>query len=321
MLHNVLSKLVKDDVSRLQRYKKLSVSYSGPNRRLSSLVPPALNTEDEFKMQARHLMVREFMLSLAAFERTCCIHISSSWRKSRASMLVFRGRVLGCIYTRKDLDAPVFAEEAFTLTQTELGEVDTEISAYEIDEEIALASAALFSRHTVAEEATDVLRSPLQEYKKFLEVDASGCIFVNDADNQTICRVYVLNGLIVGIYLTGEGWLAKDINLVEDMVELDPSLSCETFFMPTLDLQAIYQDGFAASREAGSIVMFDCSVRNSDAKVDIFANYVVTFKRTSSFLADKANYLDSQKKVIDEYTAYSNPTPAIKHAHSVHPLV
>lgn len=321
MLHNVLSKLVKDDVTRLQRYKKLSASYSGPNRRLSSLVPPAAKAEDESKMQARHLMVREFMLSLAAFERTCCLHISSSWRKSRASMLVFRGRVLGCIYTRKDLDAPVFAEEGFTLALAELGEVDTEISAYEIDEEVALASAALFSSQTVAEASADVLRSPLQEYKRFLEVDASGCILVNDAENQTICRVYVLNGLIVGIYLTGEGWLTKDINLVEDMVELDPTMSCETFFMPSLDMQAIYKEGFASSREAASIVMFDCSVRESSAKSDIFANYVVTFKRSSSFLADKANYMDSQKKVIDEYTAYSNPTPAIKHAHSVHPLV
>ena len=173
----------------------------------------------------------------------------------------------------------------------------------------------------MAEASADVLRSPLQEYKRFLEVDASGCILVNDAANQTICRVYVLNGLIVGIYLTGEGWLTKDINLVEDMVELDPTMSCETFFMPSLDMQAIYKEGFASSREAASIVMFDYSVRESSAKSDIFANYVVTFKRSSSFLADKANYMDSQKKVIDEYIAYSNPTPAIKHAHSVHPLV
>lgn len=320
MLHNVLSKLVKDDVNRLQRYKKLAACYSGPNRRLSSLVPPAASSEDESRMNARHLMVREFMLSLAAFERTCCIHISSQWRRSRASMLVFRGKILGCIYTRKDLDAPVFAEEGFTLALAELGEADTQISAYEVEEHIALASAALFSRYTQAEEMV-APGTPIDEYKKFLDVDASGCIFLNDAENQVVCRVYVLNGMIVGIYANAQGWIEKDINLVEDMVDKHPEYTCETFFMPTLDVQDVYKDGFAASPEAGSIVNFDCSVRNSEEKVDVFANYVVSFKRNSGFLADKCNYVDSQKKVIDEYTAYSNPTPAIKHAHSVHPLV
>lgn len=321
MLHNVLSRLVKDDINRLQKYKKIELTYRGPNRRLSSLVPPSMGADTEAKMQARHLMQREFMLSLAAFERTCCIHISSAWRRSRTSMLVFRGRVVGCIYTRKDLDSPVFAEEAFTMALAELGEVDTQISGYEIDEEIALASAAIFSRHTVAEESADVLRSPLQEYKKFLEVDASGCIFVNDAENQTVARVYVVNGLIVGIYSNTSGWLAKDINLVEDMVEANSDLTCETFFMPTLDMQEIYKDGFAVSPEAGAIVMFDCSVRTPAEKVDLFANYVVGFKRNSSFLADKIDYVDNQQLVIEQYTAFSNPQPHAKHAHSVHPLV
>lgn len=320
MLHNVLSKLVKDDVSRLQRYKKLAVAYCGPNRRLSSLVPPSMGADSESKMQARHLMVRELMLSLAAFERTCCIHISSQWRRSRASMLVFRGRILGCIYTRKDLDAPVFAEEGYTLAMAELGEVDTQIEAYEIDENIALASAALFSRLTLAEETVDA-GTPIDEYKKFLDVDASGCIFLNDNDNQVVCRIYVLNGMIVGIYSHTQGWLEKDINLVEDIVDRNPEYTCETFFMPALDMQEVYKEGFAASPEAGSIVNFEPNVRVSQEKVDLFANYVVSFKRNSSFLADKVEYVDSQKKVIDQYTAFSNPTPHAKHAHSVHPLV
>ncbi len=320
MLHNVLSKFVKDDVNRLQKYKKLSLSYCGPNRRLSSLVPPSMTVDSESKMQARHLMVREFMLSLAAFERTCCVHISSQWRRSRASMLVFRGRILGCIYTRKDLNGPVFAEEGYTLALAELGEVDTKIEAYEIDENIALASAALFSRNTLAEEAVDA-GTPIDEYKKFLDVDASGCIFLNDAENQVVCRIYVVDGMIAGIYSTSQGWLDKDINLVEDIVDSNPEYTCETFFMPTMDLQEVYKDGFAASPEAGAILNFDSTIRQTDEKVDLFANYVVSFKRNSSFLADKIDYLDSQQQVIEQYTAFSNPTPSAKHAHSVHPLV
>lgn len=320
MLHNVLSKLVKDDVNRLQKYKKLAVAYSGPNRRLSSLVPPSMGDDSESKMQARHLMVREFMLSLAAFERTCCIHVSSQWRRSRAAMLVFRGRILGCIYTRKDLDAPVFGEEGFTMALAELGEVDSQIEAYEVDEDIALASAALFSVRTLAEEDVDA-GTPIDEYKKFLDVDASGCIFLNDSDNQVVCRIYVLAGMIVGIYSHTQGWLDRDINLVEDIVDRNPEFTCETFFMPTMNMQEIYKEGFAASPEAGSIVNFDNTLRQPEERVDLFANYVVTFKRNSSFLADKIDYLDSQKKVIDQYTAFSNPQPHAKHAHSVHPLV
>jgi hypothetical protein len=127
--------------------------------------------------------------------------------------------------------------------------------------------------------------------------------------------------MIVGIYSHTQGWLEKDINLVEDIVDRNPEYTCETFFMPALDMQEAYKEGFVASPEAGSIVNFESSVRVSQEKVDLLANYVVSFKRNSSFLADKVEYVDSQKKVIDQYTAFSNPTPHAKHAHSVHPLV
>ncbi len=177
----------------------------------------------------------------------------------------------------------------------ELGEVDTQIEAYEVDEDIALASAALFSRHTLAEESVEA-GTPIDEYKKFLDVDASGCIFLNDSNNQVVCRIYVLTGIIVGIYSPTQGWLERDINLVEDMVDRNPEFTCETFFMPTLNMQEVYKEGFAASPEAGAIINFDCTLRQPEERVDLFANYVVTFKRNSSFLADKVDYIDSQKR-------------------------
>lgn len=321
MLQHVMSKMMKDDVSRLQRYKRLSAaSYAGPNRRLTALVPPPQNAEDEHRMPSRNLMQREFMLGLGANERTCCLHISSQWRRSRASVLVLRGKAVGCIYTRKDLDCPVFGEEAFSLALAELNDVDTQISAYELDENLAIASAAIFSKHTIAEQPVMELRSPIIEYKKFLDVDASGCIFLNDAENQTVCRVYVLQGLVVGVYSNAQGWLENDINLVEEMVDADSTLTCEAFMMQVSDISEIYDDTFPLSAEGTALVIFDRNIRKSEPKVDLFENYVSSSKRSSNLL-DKRGFVDEQQNRIEEVTAFANRAGAIKHAHSVHPLV
>lgn len=320
MLHNVLSKMMKEDVHRLQQTKKLSVlRYAGPNRRLSALLPAALEAADEKKLAARHLMQREFMLSLGAQERTCVLHISSQWRRSRSSVLVFRGKALGCIYTRKDLDAPVFGEEAFDLALADLGDADTQIAAYQIEENVALAAAALFSRYTLAEEPGNDL--PIDAYKKFLDVDASGCIFLNDAENQTVCRVYVLDGYVVGIHSNAKGWIENDINLVEEMVEQNPSWTCESFMMKVSDIARICDDSFPLSAEGHAIVVFDGNVRKIEEKVNLFANYVSLIKRHSGLLEQKTHFVDEQQNRIDQVTAFANRTAAIKHAHSVHPLV
>jgi len=319
MLQHVLSKMIKEDVSRLQQTKKLdALTYSGPNRRLSTLLPVVGSLAKETRMAARHLMQREFMLSLGANETTCVLHITSQWRRSRSSVLVFRGRALGCIYTRKDIEAPVFGEEAYSLALADLGNVDTIISAYEIEESVALAAAALFSRHTLAEEPSNTL--PIDEYKKFLDIDASGCIFLNDADNQTVCRVYVLDGTIVGIYANGRGWIDTDINLVEEMVEKNSSLTCESFMMKVSEISSICDDAFPLSAEGHAIVMFDGNVRKLEKHNDLFANYISPVKRHSNLL-DKAHFVDEQQNRIEQMTAFANRTAAIKHAHSVHPLV
>jgi hypothetical protein len=319
MLQHVLSKKINENVSRLQQTKKVDLRhYTGPNRRLSTLLPAAANAAEDKQLPARHLMQREFMLTLGANESTCVLHISSQWRRSRSSVLVFRGRALGCIYTRKDLDAPMFGEEAYSFALADLGNVDTHISAYEIEESVALAAAALFSRHTLAEEPTNLL--PIDEYKKFLDIDASGCIFLNNAENQTVCRIYVLDGTIVGIYANAEGWIETDINLVEEMVEKNPSWTCESFMMKVENIASICDDAFPLSAEGHAIVMFDGKIRKSEKRADLFANCISSVKRHCNLL-DKAHFVDEQQNRIEQVTAFANRTAAIKHAHSVHPLV
>lgn len=322
MLHNVLSKFAKDDVNRLQKYKRVSSgAYRGSNKRMSRLVPPPNIAEDEVKMQARHLMQREFLLSLASTERTCCIHFSSLWRKSRASMLVFRGRVLGCIYTRKDLDGAVFGQDAYSMALAELGGMDTEISGYDIDEDVALAAAAIFSSHTVVEEPSTEIRTPYSEYNKFVETKGTGVIFLIDEQNQTVCRVYIVEGEIAGVYSNAEAWLRPDIRIVEAIALSDSKLTCESFLMEDADIQKIYSEGFSVCAEANSLVLLDLSVKKVRKNESLFARFVDNSRRHAVMVVDNEAWLDEHQQMIDQVTAFANRVPAIKHAHSVDPLL
>ena len=179
----------------------------GANRRAINLVPLPMVRETHEIAHSHRVRYHQLLISIEAKQSTCCIRVISEASKSRAAILVFRGRVLGCLYGSKSEDGQFFGEEAHQRAMSDLAKPDNIIDTYLLSEELVLAGGALFhgtpvdhvegSAHEVFESAATHL----------MHSNSPGCIVVNSDNNETLCMVYIFRGHISGVYSFSEGWV------------------------------------------------------------------------------------------------------------------
>jgi hypothetical protein len=203
----------RQQIKKLQQYAKREEApsqtpYKGSNRRAVAMIPgPALRETQAIPLsdQSRY---RQLLLSLEANQSSCCLRISSPRNKSRAAVLIFRGRVLGCIYGSRKFGDQLFSEEAYQHILGDITERDNFIDAYILNEEIVLAAGSLFHGEVfnvdLAAKAEDIFEAA---YHSVVQSAMPGCIVVNDGNNLPVCIVYIFGGRIVGIFSHVDGWL------------------------------------------------------------------------------------------------------------------
>jgi hypothetical protein len=180
---------------------------NGANRRAINLVPLPTVRESHEIAQSHRVRYHQLLVSIEAKQSTCCIRVISEASKSRAAILVFRGRVLGCLYGSKFEDQQIFGEEAHQRAMSELAKPSNIIDTYLLSEELVLAGGALFHGHQVEH----IGGSPenIFEYvvRHLMHSNAPGCVVINSAENEALCMVYIFKGQIIGVYSFREGWM------------------------------------------------------------------------------------------------------------------
>lgn len=182
-------------------------AYSGINRRATALLPPPryLDVERiEFEDAYNH---RRFLLSIEAKQETVCLRIDSELTKSRSGILIFRGRVLGCVYRNRGLDQYLFGEAAYRNAISDLAGPERSLEGYHLQEDLAIATASLFHGHVleVPEQAAATEIFDLT-YGYLVESKLPGCIVLSSADEQTVYMIYLFEGRTIGIYSVRDGW-------------------------------------------------------------------------------------------------------------------
>lgn len=197
-----------------QQHKKgqrSEASYKGSNRRAVALMPgPVLKETQEIQVSDQ-CKYRQLLLSIEANQSTCCLRITSPKHKSRSAILIFRGRVLACIYGSKRFAQQLFAEQAYEHILVDMAHRDNVLDAYILSEDLVLAAASLFhgeifnSRQGAsAEEIFEAAHNCLVHASK------PGCIVINDQDNLPIAIVYIFGGKIVGVFSHKDGWVSSN---------------------------------------------------------------------------------------------------------------
>lgn len=179
----------------------------GANRRAINLVPLPTVRESHEIAQSHRVRYHQLLVSLEAKQSTCCIRVISESSKSRAAILVFRGRVLGCLYGSKFENEQVFGEEAHRRAMSELAKPSNIIDTYLLSEELVLAGGALFHGHPVDHSGGSSEQIFESVVTNLMHSNVPGCVVINSFNNEALCMVYIFRGQIIGVYSFNEGWV------------------------------------------------------------------------------------------------------------------
>jgi hypothetical protein len=180
---------------------------SGANRRAIGLVPLPIDRNRHEIAQASAAKYRELMVSIEGNQSTCCLRVISPAARSRAAILIFRGRVLGCIYGNRKLGQQVMGPEGHDRTLSDLTQPDNLLDAYHLSEELVISSASLF-HGVVLEPPTGHPEQKLEwTTNALIEKNMPGVIVVSTIDGLSVCMMYVFRGRIIGVFSFRDGWV------------------------------------------------------------------------------------------------------------------
>jgi hypothetical protein len=229
--------------------KLIAQVYDGINRRATALLPPPSNAEQEKIDLTGHADFRKLFLAIEAKQQTGCLRIESEQERSRSGILIFRGRVLGCVYRNKRLDEYLFGEAAYRSALRDLAGSGRIVDGYLLPEDLATATAALFHGHVLEAprkaSATEIFE---QSCGYLVESKMSGCIVLSSQDEKSICMVYLYRGRIIGIYSSHDGWLEPAHSTVEAYIELCELTKAQACILVARNQPEVLNYSFSLSR-------------------------------------------------------------------------
>ncbi|MCW5822689.1 MAG: hypothetical protein KIT34_07780 [Cyanobacteria bacterium TGS_CYA1] len=230
----------------------------GLNRRAMGLIPQAISSQSRKVTEASQLRYHQMLFSLANKQNTCCIKVICPREKARAAMLVFRGKVLGCVFGRKGSDKQLFGQEAFSELCSILTSVDTIIDTYIMPEAVALASGSLFHGSVFNQEmGVDAMTAFNMASSHLLQTEMPGCIVVKNSNHQIGGFIYYFGGSIVGVFSFKDGWMKPTFESAQELVNFCPDVSISASKLQAMSVEEV---------EALAFAMIDLDEKSLQAK-------------------------------------------------------
>lgn len=195
---------------------------SGSNRRAVGLIPaPIGDAANREISEARKLRYQQLLISIEGKQSTCCLKVYSPKRKSRSALLVFRGRVLGCIYGRKDLESQLIGYDAFDQFQDDLSVPESIVDTYILPEELALAAGSLFHGDVYHQPADAFSLQTFQfVHKNLVKTQMPGCVVIKRmGSDEVLSFIYMFGGRMVGIFSFADGWLENTYEKAAELID------------------------------------------------------------------------------------------------------
>ena len=231
-----------------RRNESPTSQYEGNNRRAIGLIPDAKDEQSVLPSTAVNANRQRLLVALEADQRSCCLKMESDRRKSRGAILVFRGRVLGTIYGSKFLEEQLLDQQAYAKVCTDLGDPDSSIDTYSLDEELIIATAALFHGKPFELTGEMTVDQVFAAYvQTLIQSNMPGCIVVSNFEHLAVCLAYVFAGRLVGFYSGREGWMPPVASIALSQVQKYPQASVTGSMLQARNIEEVFGLTFSLS--------------------------------------------------------------------------
>ncbi|MBP9094294.1 hypothetical protein KBI23_24975 [bacterium] len=169
--------------------------------------------------------------------RTGCLKATCESKMSRAAILLYNGRAVGCIYGCKSNPDAKATEESLSMTLSDLEAADTVVTMYDLPDEAALAMSALFLGLALEREDNLDSRSYFDHVMNWFVTSAStACVVITLPASKSTYLVFVGKGQFGGAFFVEEQQFTKDRNAIYQLFEQDQGAVVE---VSLLDPKAI----------------------------------------------------------------------------------
>jgi hypothetical protein len=300
----------------LRDVQTIGANNAGATRRATGMVPIA--SGDHEIAHTGSVKFHQLLVSLEGNQRTGCLRIISPRRKSRSAILIYRGRVVGCLYGSRKIDAHYLQQDAHQFALADLASPGNVLDAYELPEELVLAAASLFSGETIKIESYQTAADMLdQGMRHIAETQLPGCAVVSTTDDEMVCMVYLYGGKIIGVFSATDGWASPTYETAMKYTKGVKSTKVMAACLPVSDKQLAVNIGFSLTGLA------DALKRNTNAPtcplqaVDSF----VQIGNQSHNYSNRQPAMAQNKPSGEIYTRWSPEAISTNQSHNVFAII
>lgn len=218
-------------------------------RAIDLILPPVDKSQQPNKMKiAESDDLLWLITDLEGGMRTGCVKAFCERRKSRAAVLLYKGRAVGCIYGNKELKEQLPTEHSLQMMLSDCQTPDTQLLMYGLPEEVTLAMSALFLGYPV-DRSDDLNARQYMDYIMgwFAQKEQTACLAFSLPMSGATLLAFVHKGAFVGSFYVETQEFSRDINFVYNVIAQDPQSRVEASILPPELTSPAVRFGFSLS--------------------------------------------------------------------------
>lgn len=235
-------------------------------------------------------------------------------------MILFRGRVLSCVYGKRGANEYLFGQPAFARAQIDLLQQQAEFSVHSLSEETALAAAAFFEGHHKDQpKGTPVQGFFTKSTEQINARKAPGCFVVRDNEKNASAVVYFFGGKIIGIFSYEKGWCKDNrFDTAVKAVSEKQGYTTSAYMLPVLTMQEIYNLTFSLTGVDDNETDREEWINSTTGDCEVAS--LIRYSKKPSGLRDTFSHDSSSayQSAIDEVNGYAL-RQVRQHGHSIDP--
>ncbi|MBI4533956.1 MAG: hypothetical protein HY711_08405 [Candidatus Melainabacteria bacterium] len=292
-----------------------SSQYTLASRRAINLVPIPLDLDAEDIIKTSLVKYHHLLVSTEGKQRTCVLKIISPKKKSRAALVIFRGRVVGCLYGKRDLGGHCLDKEAHARALLDLATPGNILNTYDLPDELIIGCTSLFHGQTLELSEYTLNYSAKQIYdaaiRQVSNLGLPGVVVVSNQDNEMMCMVFLYGGKVYGVYSSQDGWIGSQQNLVAQYLSSTPNARIRASFLATRSLDEVCRIGFSLTGLGDRVFTAAKSTYlNKNTTVESSYNAINAYESQHAQQLSAVHYSRTRRIYSGHYH---------KHAHSIHP--